>query len=105
MARDDPKPKFGSGHLSAFLRQGLRELRAAFYPESNVAQQAEYGIYGTKTPGEVASDKKNDARDAAEVRELNEEPSSVLGDRLKQIEATRDGHERDAEKDKEIERE
>lgn len=46
--------KIGEEHFSAWLRQGLRELRAAFYPESNVAQPAEYGLYGTKTPGEVA---------------------------------------------------
>ena len=36
------------------FRQGLRELRAIFFPESNVAQATEYGIFGTQTPGEVA---------------------------------------------------
>jgi hypothetical protein len=35
-------------------RQGLRELRSALYPGSNVAGPAELGIYGTATPGEVA---------------------------------------------------
>jgi len=36
------------------FRQGLRELRAILFPESNVAQPTEYGIFGTQTPGEVA---------------------------------------------------
>lgn len=44
-------------------RQGLRELRAAMYPDSNVAQQPEYGIYGTSTPGEVAESRREDQRD------------------------------------------
>lgn len=48
----------GTGHASAMFRQGLAELRAAMYPESNVAQPAQYGIYGTRTPGEVMQDKQ-----------------------------------------------
>jgi hypothetical protein len=52
--------KIGEGHASAMLRQGLRELRAAVYPESNVAQQPEYGLYGTRTPGEVAESRRED---------------------------------------------
>ena len=55
--------KIGEGHFSAWLRQGLRELRGALYPESNVAQSPEYGLYGTKTPGEVAEDRRDDGRD------------------------------------------
>ncbi len=55
--------KIGSEHAGAMWRQGLRELRGAMYPESNVAQQAEYGIYGTSTPGEVAESRREDQRD------------------------------------------
>lgn len=55
---ESPRAKIGSEHFSAWMRQGLRELRAVFYPESNVAQQPEHGLYGTKTPGEVADDRK-----------------------------------------------
>ncbi len=55
--------KIGSEHVKAMGRQGLRELRAAMYPDSNVAQQAEYGIYGTMTPGEVAEARRGDGRD------------------------------------------
>jgi|GEM_PF-2650558 len=51
------KPKIGEGHASAMGRQGLRELRGAMYPESNVAQQPEYGLYGTRTPGEVQDER------------------------------------------------
>ena len=49
-----PSPKFGAGHLEAFGRQGMAEIRNALYPESNVAQRhAEPGIYGTAVPSEV----------------------------------------------------
>ncbi|MDX1968839.1 MAG: hypothetical protein SFV23_16815 [Planctomycetaceae bacterium] len=51
--------KIGTGHASAMARQGLRELRGALYPESNVAQSAEYGLYGTMTPGEVAETRRD----------------------------------------------
>lgn len=60
------KPKIGEGHASAMLRQGLRELRGAIYTGSNVAQPAEYGLYGTKTPGEVAEVRRPDDRDLEE---------------------------------------
>ena len=56
------KPKIGAGHAGAWMRLGLRELRAAFFPESNIAQQSEYGIVGTKTPGEVWAARRNDAQ-------------------------------------------
>lgn len=71
-----PRPKFGAGHVGAMARQGLKELRAALYPESNVAQGQEYGLYGTLTPGEVADTRKQEERDA------NEEPLSGLAKRL-----------------------
>ena len=56
-------PKFGEGHASAMLRQGVRELRGAMYTGSNVAQPGEYGLYGTQTPGEVAEARRPDDRD------------------------------------------
>lgn len=79
MAKTDAKPKIGSETLGAMARQGLRELRAAMYPDSNVAQQPEMGVYGTKTPGEVASDRA----DNAEARDLEDEKSrSALESRM-----------------------
>ena len=64
MARGEQRqPKIGEGHAAAMLRQGLRELRAAVYPESNVAQTPEYGLYGTLTPGEIADDRRMIDRD------------------------------------------
>jgi len=76
------QPKWGSEHASAMFRQGLRELRGALYPESNVAQQPEYGLYGTVTPGEVAESRRSDERS------LDEEPThgSILGEKLQQLE-------------------
>lgn len=87
MARDDPDPKIGAGHASAMFRQGLAELRNALYQDSNVAQPAQYGLYGTKTPGEVAEARR------AEERDLNEEPRSILDERMEQAEQVRDGRE------------
>ncbi len=77
--------KIGEGHFSAWMRQGLRELRAAFYPDSNVAQSPEYGLYGTKTPGEVAEDRRGEARDLEE--EQPKQYESVLADRMRQAES------------------
>ena len=85
MGRDDKTPrKWGSEHAPAMLRQGLRELRAGFYPESNVAQQPEYGVWGTKTPGEVAEDRRNDGHDLEDER--SKDGHSILGDRMREAE-------------------
>jgi hypothetical protein len=75
MARDSPTPKIGAGHASGMFRQGLRELRGAFYPESNVAQQTDYGIWGVATPGEVAESRRDDARGMDEEGKKGPEPS------------------------------
>lgn len=83
--KDEQGQKIGAGHAAAMARLGLGELRGAIYPESNIAQQTEYGLYGTRTPGEVA-----EARKSGEGRDL-EEPSgpetSVLTERLQQAES------------------
>lgn len=73
---DIPQPKIGSGHAGAMWRQGLAELRGAFFNESNVAQPTQYGVWGTRTPGEVAEARRADARDP------EEEHGSILADRL-----------------------
>lgn len=79
MKQEKSTPKIGAGHAAAMARQGLSELRAAMYPSSNVAQSPQYGIYGTRTPGEVMEDKEKAARDP-------DERPSILGERLKQAE-------------------
>lgn len=89
-ARDEPKLKIGAGHAEAFFRQGLSELRGAFYNESNVAQPPTPGLYGVPTQGEVASARSQDERDAMEKQALNEEPRSIVGERLQQAENARD---------------
>ncbi len=83
--------KIGEGHLSAMLRQGLREVRAAVYPNSNIAGQTEYGIYGTKTPGEVAEAR----RGSAEPDEEKQSTGSMLSDRVKQSEGRMDQDQRE----------
>jgi len=92
--------KIGEEHLSAWARQGLREVRGALYPESNVAQQPEYGLYGTKTPGEVAQDRRGEERDLEDERPPAGD--SVLASRLKQAEERggREQRERDMDRDR-----
>ena len=93
---DSETGKIGAGHAAAMGRLGLHELRNAVMPESNVAQQhAEYGLYGTATPGEVSEARR------VEEYDRGEEGGSVLDDRMQQALA-RDDHERDTkEMDKE----
>lgn len=73
--------KIGSEHLAAMGRLGLRELRGAMYPNSNVAQQPELGLYGTTTAGEITAARREDARDL----EGDASPVSTLESRLQQI--------------------
>lgn len=94
-------PKIGEGHAEAMLRLGLKELRAAavLSPDSNIAQPPEYGLYGTRTPGEVAADRRAEELDRdAEELDRDEEPKSVLADRIRQAEA-RDDRGRDLERE------
>jgi hypothetical protein len=84
MADEEPQ-KCGSGHVGAMARQGLSELRGAFYPESNVAQPTEYGMYGRVTPGEVA-----ESREATPDRDEEPKQGSVLEERLQQAQTRGD---------------
>jgi hypothetical protein len=70
--------KFGEGHAAAMLRLGLDETRSLLYPDSNIAQPVEYGIYGTLTPGEVADSRRDTGH------ELEQEHGSILGERMRQ---------------------
>jgi len=92
------KAKIGDGHASAMGRQGLNELRAALYTDSNVAQRPEYGLYGTRTQGEIADDRKVDEHD----RDGDSLQGPTLDDRSQELEQQRD--ERDDEVELELER-
>ena len=74
-------PKIGAGHLAAMGRQGIQELRAAVYPESNVAQPPETGMFGSPTPQEILNDQISSGPELK-----NEDASmlygSVIADRL-----------------------
>lgn len=83
MSKNEDRPKIGAGHAQAMLRQGLAELRSAVYPGSNVAQPPQYGLYGTKTPGEVMQEKQLDSRDP------DEQPRSILDEHLRRAESGR----------------
>jgi hypothetical protein len=93
-SRDETNPKIGAGHFGAWMRQGLAELRGMFFNESNVAQPPQYGLYGTRTPGEVAEARKIEKEDLY-GRNMDEEQGSVLAERMRQAEA-RDEHGRDS---------
>jgi hypothetical protein len=90
MSSEKPEPKIGAGHASAMARLGLSELRAAaVFPESNVVQPAPYGLYGTKTPGEVEEAKEASARDS------EERSSSVFDGRLEATNRESDSQDRE----------
>jgi len=85
---EEKSEKIGAGHLSAMARLGLRELRGALYPESNVAQPPELGVYGTATPHEVHQARHGE-RDAegAERNDRAEGQDSIVASRLEQAQA------------------
>lgn len=81
MAAEENDPKIGAGHFGAMARQGLAELRAALYTDSNVAQPAQYGMAGVPTPSEVSNARAEvyqeplaDSRSAVEERLPSPEP-------------------------------
>ncbi len=86
----EKEPKFGDGHAAAMFRMGLAELRAAMYPESNVAQQPEYGTFGTPVPGEIMEARR------ADEREGEQEPKSALAERLERMSRDDAGREQEA---------
>jgi hypothetical protein len=97
---DQPKPNDGKSLLRAYARQGLAEIRAALYPESNIAQPVDPGMWGNLTQGEIADQREGDAekRGAAEEREPGWR-EDVLGKYT-----TRDAAARAAEREAEHER-
>ncbi|MFO0831530.1 MAG: hypothetical protein U0637_06775 [Phycisphaerales bacterium] len=87
--------------LSAYFRQGLHELGAALYGSGTAAQHAEYGMLGTKTPGEVA----DGLREAGKAATSRDAPSpSVLDQHVEQA-RERPAPEREPEReDRHVER-
>ncbi len=88
MAGKENRPKIGAGHTSAMARLGLAELRAAAFPNGNVAQPVPYGLYGTRTPGEVMMERNTDGRDP-------DDQPSILDRHLSQTEQARNVRESD----------
>lgn len=65
--------KIGAGHAAAMARLGLKELRNAFNPSRESAADAEIGLYGTLTQGEIAQ-----ARGGAGEGPEQESPSTTM---------------------------
>ena len=90
MPGDSTTPgKIGAGHARAMARQGLNELRAVFYPDSNVAQPTEMGAYGTVTPVEVTRQRQGSAPSSTK-------DCSIVESRVQQAETSRDTGSRDS---------
>jgi len=70
--------------VSAYWRQGLRELGAALYGAGTVAQPPEYGMLGTKLPSEVAAGRSAEPPNAHDVQH------PTLADRVKAAEPARE---------------
>lgn len=71
-------PKWGQTHAGGMARQGLAELRGAFYPESNIAQPTDYGVFGRATPGETADLRRDEAPSLDSNQEKTVEPSQRI---------------------------
>lgn len=85
--------KIGEGHLAAMGRLGLDEARGALYPESNIAQPTEYGIYGTLTPGEIADARRDSGHELEPDAQSG--GGSILSERMRET-AGREDPGRDA---------
>jgi hypothetical protein len=101
-ANEEPKGKIGDGHAAAMWRLGWREIRElGHFQGSNVSQPSELGLYGTATPGEISDNRKILDRDFDEVPQND----SVIDERLRQAEQSRDDHDdRDNSREIDLER-
>lgn len=99
---NDSKAPFGAGSLKAFGRLGLQELRGALYPESNVAQPTEQGMYGSATPQEVAKDKQEEAIPQKEESSLDRHLREAT--ERAEIEREKESKERGMERERDMER-
>lgn len=88
-SRDPPSPKIGAGHAQGMFRLGLKEAASFLAPDSPHVQPPETGIFGSPSQGEIAEARRETVLDS------NEEPRSILQDRLKEIEESRGVHGRE----------
>lgn len=94
------KPKIGEGALGAYGRQGLAEIRGALYQGGNVAQPTDHGMWGNKTQGEIADDRRG--RDQAQEQEpQREEDRESAREKLFAKYDSRVHEERDSERSEE----
>ena len=87
--------------LGAYFRQGLHELGAVLYGPGSAAQHAEYGMLGTKTPGQVA----DGLRGPDQAATSRDAPSPSLLDQYVEQARERAATEREPEReDRQVER-
>ena len=98
---DPPFRPIGTGHVGGMARQGLRELRAALYPESNVAQPPDLGIAGNATPGEVEQARRPNEQ-SKEIANWEQEGGSICNSYVQKAQQAQPPKGRD---DREMERE
>lgn len=79
MAKDDKgKTKIGAGHLEAFWRQGIAELRNAAFPDSNVVQKhVEPGLYGTAVSAEIDRQRQEDKVASPDSKDVQREKEKL----------------------------
>lgn len=80
----DKKPKIGAGHMSAMLRQGLKEIQAMVYADSNIGREPEVGTFGNPTQSQIVDQQNPDkapsvvdahVQDARASKAAREQPS------------------------------
>ncbi|HEX2839348.1 MAG TPA: hypothetical protein VHN77_14620 [Phycisphaerales bacterium] len=84
--------------LGAYFRQGMHELGSAFYGPGTAAQPAEYGMIGTRTPGEVADGLRG--KETPSPVQNGPAPSIMDG----YVQDSRDAHDRVSRESREPER-
>jgi len=85
--------KIGAGHVAAMARLGLKELRNLANPSRESVADAEIGLYGTLTQGEIAA-----ARGGPGQGPDQESPDKALSLNQLRGEAERQGRDDDRDK-------
>jgi hypothetical protein len=85
------------------MRQGLKELRAALYPDSPIAREAEMGTWGTVTPSEVVEQRRQGAQPMHGIdpnQAMPEQQHSIVDERIQQAQEHTRGHEHEQTQEK-----
>ncbi|MBC7784172.1 MAG: hypothetical protein H7144_10060 [Burkholderiales bacterium] len=89
--------KRGWSEIMNYARQGLRELRNVFYPESPHARETDPGMWGNKLPMEVYQDRHGETDLTPEIGKPDDSLRK-LEQQFELVTSSRDEYQRD-EKD------